>query len=470
MVFRKLPGSPSPARQVLAGLTVRVVGVVSPGGRHPARSVLIGFSLFILAGALVLMLPVATSSGEVADFPTALFTATSAACVTGLVVVDTEHYWSGFGQAVLLVLIQVGGIGIITVASLLGLLVSRRFSMGMQSSMQAEQRGIGSRDVRRVVRRIAVLSIAIETALAVVLAVRFVAGYGQPLGEAVYSGVFHAVSAFAGAGFSLYSQSLSAYSGDAWVVLPVGVVGFVAGIGFPVLFEIARRHHRPRQWTLHTKLTLLVSLVLLGITFVFVLVGEWSNPASLGPMGVGEKLLGAFFSGTMLRSVGLTLFDVSGLRPETMVLFEIMMFIGGGSASTAGGIKVTTFAVLAFAILAEVRGEPTVHVLGRRLSAAVQRQALTIALLSVGLVMGATMVLLTLTEHPLDRVLFEVTSAFGTVGLSTGITGDLPVAGELVLVVLMIVGRLGSITAATALALRERRRRYELPEERLVVG
>ena len=444
--------------------------MLGPRGRHPARSVLVGFALFILAGALVLMLPVASASGRSTEFSTALFTATSAACVTGLTVVDTEHHWSAFGQAVLLVLIQVGGIGIITVASLLGLLVSRRFSMGMQSSMQAEMRGIGSRDVRRVVRRIAVLSIAVEAALAVVLTARFVAGHGQPIGEAFYSGVFHAVSAFAGAGFSLYSQSLAAYSGDVWVVVPVGVVGFVAGVGFPVLFEIARRHHRPRGWTLHTKLTLLVSLVLLGVTFVFVLVGEWSNPDSLGPMGVGEKLLGAFFGSTMLRSVGLTLFDVSALRPETMVLFEIMMFIGGGSASTAGGIKVTTFAVLAFAILAEVRGEPTVHVLGRRISSAVQRQALTIALLSVGLVMVSTMVLLTLTEHPLDRVLFEVTSAFGTVGLSAGITGDLPVAGELVLVVLMFVGRLGTITAATALALRERRRRYELPEERLVVG
>lgn len=465
----------------MTGLGARVVGVITLSGRHPARSVLVGFALFILSGAVVLMLPAATSSGRSADFSTALFTATSAACVTGLAVVDTGHYWSAFGQAVLLVLIQVGGIGIITVASLLGLLVSRRFSMGMQSSMQSEMRGIGPRDVRRVVRRIFMLTIVIETVLAVMLTVRFAATYRQPLGEAVYSGVFHAVSAFAGAGFSLYSQSLASYSGDPWIVLPVGVVGFVAGIGFPVLFEIARRQHHlirsarsprrnPYRWTLHTKLTLLVSLVLLGAAFAFVLAFEWSNPDSLGPMGVGEKVLAAFFSSAMLRSVGLTVFDVDALRPESMVLFEMMMFVGGGSASTAGGIKVTTFAVLAFIILAEVRGEPTVHVLGRQLPAMVQRQALTIALLSVGLVMTATILLLMLTEHPLDRVLFEVTSAFGTVGLSAGITADLPVVGELVLVVLMFVGRLGTITAATALALRERRRRYELPEERPIVG
>lgn len=452
-----------------AGLGARVLGVITPSGRHPARSVLVGFALFILLGATVLMLPAATSSGRSADFSTALFTATSAACVTGLAVVDTEH-WSAFGQAVLLVLIQVGGIGIITVGSLLGLLASRRFSMGMQSSMQTEMRGIELRDVRRVVRRIFALSIAIEAVLALVLTARFAASYRQPLGDAVYSGVFHAVSAFAGAGFSLYPESLAAYSGDLWVVLPVGVVGFVAGIGFPVLFEIARRHHHPRRWSLMTKLTLLVSLVLLAVAFLFVLLGEWSNPGSLGPMGSGKKVLAAFFSSTMLRSVGLTSFDVDALHPETMVLFEIMMFIGGGSASTAGGIKVTTFAVLAFTILAEVRGEPTVHILGRRLPAIVQRQALTIALLSVGVVMTSTMLLLALTEHPLDRILFEVTSAFGTVGMSAGVTADLPVAGEFVLIVLMFVGRLGTITAATALALRERRRRYELPEERLIVG
>lgn len=455
--------------------------MITPIGRRPALSVLIGFALFILVGSSVLTLPVAASSGHSANFSTALFTATSAACVTGLTVVETDQYWSPFGQAVLLVLIQVGGIGVITVASLLGLLVSRRFSMGMQSGMQSEMRGIGPPDVRRVVRRIFTLTIVIESALAVILAVRFAATYRHPLGDAVYSGVFHAVSAFAGAGFSLYSQSLASYSGDPWIVLPVGVVGLVAGVGFPVLFEIARRRHdllcsarssrsNLHRWTLHTKLTLLVSLVLLGTAFVFVLAVEWSNPDSLGPMGVGEKVLAAFFTSAMLRSVGLTVFDVDALHPGTMVLFEMMMFVGGGSASTAGGIKVTTFAVLIFIILAEVRGEPTVHVLGRRLPALIQRQAVTIGLLSVGLILTSTIVMLMLTRHPLDRILFEVTSAFGTVGLSAGITADLPVAGELVLVVLMFVGRLGTITAATALALRERHRRYELPEDRPIVG
>lgn len=454
----------------MTGLGARLVGAITPSGRHPARSVLLGFALLILVGAGALMLPAATVSGRSADFTSALFTATSAACVTGLAVVDTERYWSTFGQSVLLVLMQLGGIGIITVGSLLGLLASRRFSMGMQSSMQTEMRGIEPRDVRRVIRRIFALSLAIEAALAVVLTVRFAAGYRHPLGEAVYSGVFHSVSAFTGAGFSVYSGNLTAYSNDIWIVLPVGLVGFVAGIGFPVLFEIARRHHHPRRWSLMTKLTLLVSLVLLVVAFLFVLVVEWSNPGSLGPMGSGEKVLSAFFSSTMLRSVGLNTFDLDALHPGTMLLFDVMMFIGGGSASTAGGIKVTTFAVLAFIILAEVRGEPTVHVLGRRLPPLVQRQALTIALLSVGVVMTSTMLLLMLTEHSLDRILFEVTSAFGTVGLSTGITTDLPTAGQFVLIALMFIGRLGTITAATALTLRERRRRYELPEERLIVG
>jgi trk system potassium uptake protein len=200
------------------------------------------------------------------------------------------------------------------------------------------------------------------------------------------------------------------------------------------------------------------------------LAAEWTNPATMGPMSAGDKLLNAAFHSVTPRSGGLNTLDVGAFRVETLAINYVLMFIGGGSAGTAGGIKVTTFALLAFVMLAEIRGEPTVHVLGRRLPAAIQRQALTVALAAVGLVMAATVALLEITPIGLDAVLFETVSAFATVGLSTGITDDLPVAGQLVLVALMFVGRLGPITLASALALREHERRYELPEERTIVG
>lgn len=463
-------GDPPP-RRIGAGEAIRRgLRKLVPSGGHPARAVLTGFAGFIVIGTLVLMLPISTSSGRSTDFVTALFTSTSAVCVTGLTVVDTEYYWSEFGRVVLLVLMQIGGIGILTLASVLGLLVARRFGLRMQMTMQAEMRGIEFNDLRRIVGRIVLISVIIEAILALILTVRLMTEYGQSFGSALYSGVFHSVSTYTGGGFSLHSDSLTRYADDAWIGMPVALVGIIAGIGFPVLFEIARRTRRPHQWSLHTKITLITSGILLVVGFVFLLVAEWSNPRTFGPMGVGDKLAGAFFGSVTPRSIGLNVVDVGEMRSESLLLYDVLMFIGGGSASTAGGIKVTTFALLAFVIWAEVRGEPTVHVMGRRLPQTVQRQALTIALLGVGMVMTGTMALLALTEHHLERVLFEVISAFGTVGLSTGITGDVTTAGELILAGLMFVGRLGPITTATALALRERRRRYELPEERPIVG
>ncbi|WP_245565934.1 TrkH family potassium uptake protein [Thermocrispum municipale] len=470
MIERGAPGDPPSRPLTPVASTRRALSKLMPSGGHPTRAVLTLFAGFILFGTVVLMLPFSTTSGKSTDFVTALFTSTSAVCVTGLTVVDTEFYWSEFGHVVLLVLMQIGGIGIVTIASVLGLLVARRFSLRMQMTMQAEMRGIGFVDVRRIVTRVVIICVVIESILAVILTIRLVTAYGQSFGRALYSGVFHSVSTFTGGGFSLHSDSLARYAGDGWVSVPVAVVGIIAGIGFPVLFELGRRAKHPRRWSLHTKITLLTSAILLVVGFVFLLVAEWANPRTFGPMGVGAKIVSALFGSVVPRSIGLTTIDVSDMHSESLLLYDVLMFIGGGSASTAGGIKVTTFALLAFVIWAEIRGEPTVHVMGRRLSPMVQRQALTVALLGVGLVMSTTMVVLALTDIRLERVLFEVISAFGTVGLSTGVTGELPTAGVLILAAVMFVGRIGPITTATALALRERRRRYELPEERPIVG
>lgn len=438
--------------------------------RHPAQIVVLGFAAAIFVGTVLLTLPVARRGPGGASLVEALFTATSAVCVTGHIVVDTPEYWSTFGQVVILALIQIGGFGIMTVASLLILLTTRRLGLQSRLTAAAETRHLGIGDVRAVLLGVAVVSLAFEAVVAVMLTARLATAYDEPLGQAAYHGVFHAVSAFNNAGFSLYSDNLMGFASDALICLPIAVAVICGGLGFPVLLELRRQLRRPRRWSLHSKLTIGMTVVLLVGGTLFTLASEWANRTTLQPLDGGEKLLASFFHSVAARTAGFNTLDVGQLDDATLLGTDALMFIGGGSAGTAGGIKVTTFVLLLFVILAEVRGEGTVHVFDRRISGRVQRQALTVALLSVAAVIIPTVVLLEITEFSLDQVLFEVVSAFATVGLSTGITADLTPAGQLILVVLMFVGRLGPITLASALALRERRRLYELPEGRPIIG
>ncbi|MCC9706658.1 TrkH family potassium uptake protein [Streptomyces sp. MNU76] len=442
---------------------------------HPARTVVLAFAAAIALGTGLLALPLAAEDGTATGLVTALFTSTSAVCVTGLAVVDTGTYWSGFGEGVILALIQIGGFGIMTMASLLALLVSGKLRLRLQLTAQAETKSLDIGDVRRVLLGVAGTTLIVELAVGAVLSLRFRFGYGDSIGEAVYLGYFHAVSAFNNAGFGLHADSLTRYAQDPWVTLPIAVAVILGGLGFPVLLELLRHRNRHRttgrrNWTLHTRLTLVTTVVLLALGTLLTCLLEWTNPATLGSHDWPAKLLNGFFHSAMTRTAGFNSLDIGAMHASTLLMTCMLMFVGGGSAGTAGGIKVTTFAVLAVAIIAEVRGEPNSTVLGRRLAPHSLRQALTVVLLGVGLVMAATLALLSMTSLPLDGVLFEVVSAFATVGLSTGITADFPDAGQLILVLLMFIGRLGPVTLVSALALRERVRRYELPEERPVIG
>jgi potassium uptake TrkH family protein len=438
--------------------------------RHPARIVPVAFLVAIAIGTGLLMLPVARSGDGHPSPLTALFTATSAVCVTGLTVVDTTTYWSPFGQGVIMALVQIGGYGIMTLATLLGLLVSRRLGLRTRLVAQAESRVDDLSQLRGVLVRVALLMLCFEVAIAAVLALRFAVGYGKSPASALWHGTFHSVSAFNNAGFALYSDSLVGFATDPWICLPIALAVAVGAVGFPVLFELVREFRCPDRWSVHTRVTLFGTGALLIVGALSVLAFEWTNPATLGRFDVPGKVLAAVFQGVMPRSGGFNTVDYARMNPETLALTDALMFIGGGSASTAGGIKLTTFFVLAFVIWAEVRGEPDVVISRRRISSETQRQALTVALLGVALVFTGTLTLQAFTAQPLDRVLFETVSAFATVGLSTGITPTLPPGAQLVLVVLMYLGRVGSITVATGMALRSRHRLYRLPEERPIVG
>lgn len=429
-----------------------------------------GFGLAVLVGTLLLMLPVAQTGIDWTDPVTALFTATSAVCVTGLVVVDTGTYWSTFGEVVILALIQVGGLGTMTLASLLGLAISRKLGLRARVTAATETKAVGLGDVRGVVLGVARTSLVVEVAVAVVLALRFWAAYDVSPGRAAYLGVFHSVSAFNNAGFALWPDSLVRFATDPWICLPIAASVIVGGIGFPVILELRKRLRTPRAWSMHTKMTLWATAVLLVLGTLVITANEWRNPATLGQFDPPGRLLAGFFQAVMPRTAGFNSVDTGAMLEGSLLVTVVLMFIGGGSAGTAGGIKVTTFVLLLVVIWAEVRGERDVQAFDRRIGERVVRQALTIALLSVGLVTAATVVLVEITRMSTHLVLFEVVSAFATVGLSTGITADVGTAGHLVLTVLMFVGRLGPITLVSALALRERQRLYHHPEGRPLIG
>lgn len=436
----------------------------------PGQIVVAGFALAVALGTLLLLLPIARAGQGGAPVLTALFTSTSAVCITGLTVESTPSYWSGFGEVVIMALIQVGGFGIMTAASLLGLVTSRRLGLRARLTAQTETKAVGIGDVRRVVRTVALFSVALEGCTAVALSVRWWLAYDESLPRAAYLGLFHAVSAFNNAGFALYGDSLEGFATDPWISLSIAAAVIAGGLGFPVLFELRRELTRPRKWSLHTKVTVTTTTILFAVGAVAITALEWTNEGTLGPLSVPGKLLAGFFQGVTPRSSGFNSVDYAQMDQASLLVTDVLMFIGGGSAGTAGGIKVTTFAILAIVIYAALRGDPDVNVAHRRVSTATQQQALTVALLAVGMVMASTIALLIATPLTLEQALFEVISAFATVGLSTGITADLPAGGQLLLIALMFIGRLGPITVASALALRERPILYRLPEERPIIG
>lgn len=438
--------------------------------RHPARPVVFGFAVAIAVGTVLLSLGPATAGPGRAPVLTALFTSTSAVCVTGLVVVDTGAYWSGFGEGVILALVQIGGFGIMTGATVVALVVFRRIGLRRRMLAQAETGTLVLGDVRRIVRQVLVFTVIFEMAAAAVLAVRFAAGYGESPARALYLGVFHSVSAFNNAGFGLFPDNLVRFATDPWISGTILVALIAGGLGFPVLNELFGDRRAPRRWSLHTKITVGGTAVLLTGGVAAILALEWTNPATLGPLALPGKLLAGLFHSASPRTAGFNSLDVAGMREATWLATMVLMFIGGGSASTAGGIKVSTFFLLAYVIWAEMRGGSEVHAFGRRLTATAHRQALTVALLGVAAVVGGTFVLMASNPFPLAPASFEVISAFGTVGLSTGITADVDTLGRFLLVALMFVGRLGPATLGVALVLRERDLRYRYPEERPIIG
>ncbi len=439
-----------------------------PAARAPLVLAL-GFLVVILAGSALLMLPISTADGAGAAYLTALFTATSAVCVTGLVVVDTGSYWSPFGQAVILVLIQVGGLGFMTSSTLLLLLIGRRASLRDRILLR-EAHGVPTMEgVLRLTRQVLLVTAAIEASGAAILFVRFMQDF--PAGQALWMGVFHSVSAFNNAGFDLFRgfRSLTIYNQDPTVLLTIALLIMLGGISFTVIVDMAG----VKGWRfllLDTKLVLAVTAGLLLVGTLGLLAMEYSNYATLGPMELPAKLLNAFFSAVTPRTAGYNSIDVGNMTQAGLLLTIALMYIGAASGSTGGGIKVNTFGVLTAAVMSSIRGRDRASAFGREFRQDHVNRALTVTLLSLGLVFGTTLTLSMTERFSLLQLLFETTSAFGTVGLSTGITPELSHVGKLVVIATMYVGRVGPLTVALALAQRDKPDMYHLPEGRVKIG
>jgi len=429
-----------------------------------------GFGLAIVVGTAMLMLPVSKSGPGGATFVQALFTSTSAVCVTGLTVVDTPTFWSPFGQVVILLLIQIGGLGIMIFAALVGLVLARKFTVRSRLNTAAEAKSVGLDDIRGVARGIVLTSLIVEAVTFGMLFVRFLAGYGYSLGEASWFALFHAVSSFNNAGFALYSDSLMGFVNDPFICLPIAGAIIVGGLGFPVLFQLRKEFRRPLHWSMNTKIVLWATVVLLTAGTAYITLLEWNNPATFGALDPWSRVLAGFFQSVQTRTAGFNSVDIGAMHDETWLGMEVLMFIGGGPAGTAGGIKVTTFAVLFFIMMTELRGEGAVNIFGKRLSRAVHRQAITVVLIALAAVVFGAGLIMFLTGEELDHALFETVSAFATVGLSTGITANLSEPAQIVVVALMFLGRIGPLTLGSAIALRERRILYEFPKERPAIG
>lgn len=436
---------------------------------YPARATLLVFILLIVVVTSLLILPIAHSGKQTISIVDAFFTAVSAVCVTGLTVVDTSIAWSSFGLTVIASAIFVGGLGVMTLAAMLAYTVSRHLGLTQRMLASDATRSSQIGGVSGLVRSVFFSSLIIQVLVFVVLFTYLIStGFSFP--DSLSNGAFMAISGFNNAGFVSLPGGIGKYVGSWGILLPLTIAALIGAVGFPVLNELRHHFRTPRRWTLHTKLTLTVFILLVFLSVVLTAAIEWNNPYTFGSLNTGDKILNSLLSGANTRSLGISAIDMSNFRSATIFLNDVFMFIGGGSGSTAGGIKVTTVAILALAVVAEARGNPDIEAYRRRISKSTLRLAVAVLFVAAALVVTAVFILLLTTQYNVGTVLFEAISAFGTVGLSLGITPALPAGAKVILALLMFAGRLGPMTVAAALALRERSRLVRMPEARPIVG
>lgn len=417
----------------------------------------------------MLLLPFSTNSGQSPGFINALFTATSAVCVAGLVIADTATYWSPFGQAVILALIQIGGLGFMAGATIVLLLIGRRITLKDRLLLREALGSSGIGGLVRFTQGIALMVLAIEAVGAILLLIRFASRY--PVGSAIWQAVFHAISGFNNAGFSILpeSQGFIPYQEDYYVIIVVSILMVLGATGYAVLANVARVRRFTRL-ALDTKIVIVASVSLLVLGTFLIMLMEFTNPNTLGPLPIQYKLLNSFFLSAASRTTGFSTIPIGSLTEYTLFFIMALMFIGGAAGSMSGGIKVNTFGVLTAAIVASIRGREHAEAFGREISESQIHKALTLAALAIGIIFTSVMILTFTEGAQFIATFFESVSAFSIVGHSTGITPTLSVWGKVTITITMFLGRVGPLTLAYSLTQRMERSLYRYAEERVKIG
>lgn len=432
---------------------------------NPAQILVTGFAAAILIGSILLTLPISVKSGE-ANFLTSFFTATSAICVTGLIVVDTATHWTAFGHLVIMLLFQIGGLGIMSFSAFLAFLMGRKFYLRERLAMQYSLNKSSLDKIASIFKYLLMFSFIIEFIGALLLFLRWFPVMG--IKKALWFGIFHSISAFNNAGFDLFGNfaSLTGFEGDIPLALILSALFIIGGLGFIVVYEIMNYRQYPRI-SLHSRIVLITTgILLLGGSVLF---GVLENNNLLQGLSIGEKVISAFFQ-TATRTCGFTMMDMAESSLSTQILLMFMMFVGGAPGSTAGGIKVTTLAILFLAMMSYLRGRNDIEVFERRIANGDFKKAITIFILAIVFVLLLVFIISIFHDYPLNVILFEVISAAGTVGLSLGITPQLDTTGQLLLIVAMFLGRVGPLTIAYSMIYGKKPVDLRYAESRVMVG
>jgi len=430
----------------------------------------IGFALVILIGGIILSLPISSVDGTYTSFLDSLFTSTSAVCVTGLVTVDTGTHWNNFGKIVIMLLIEIGGLGFMSLTIFIAILLGKKITLKDRLIMQEAMNTFNIQGLVKMVQYVLGFTFIVQVSGAILLATQFIPQFGWKTG--MFYSIFHSVSAFCNAGFDLFGNydSLVNYSSNAVVLLTIGGLIIIGGLGFTVSLEIFN-YRKARRLSTHSKMVIFITLFLIIFGAIFIFLVEYKNPVTLANMNFRDKVLNAFFASVTPRTAGFNSISTDGMTMAGKLMTIILMFIGGASGSTAGGLKVTTFGVLAFTLISALKGRDDTEAFGRRFSKETVYKAFTLLCISMMLVLTTT-IILTITEPDklFINLLYEATSAFATVGLTAGVTQSIGSISKVVLIITMYLGRVGALTVILAVINKKKRNRIKYPEAKILIG
>lgn len=428
----------------------------------------LGFLIVIIIGAIILSLPISSRTGEPTNFLDAIFTSTSAVCVTGLITLDTSAHWSVFGQTVIITLIEIGGLGFMSFGVLISLILGKKITLRERLVMQEAMNTYSIQGLVKMVKYVLIFTMSVQFFGALLLSTQFVPEYG--IGRGIFYSIFHSISAFCNAGFDLFGTSLVGYSSNSVVILVISALIIIGGLGFTVLLEIYE-FKGMKKLSLHSKLVLITTAILVFGGAILMLIFEYNNVDTIANMNIKDKLLNSFFASVTPRTAGFNSISTSGMTLASKFLTIILMFIGGSPGSTAGGLKTVTFGILVLTVICVIKGREDTEVFGRRFTKEIVYKSFTLLFIGVSLVIFSTMIL-SYTEVGVSFIdlLYETTSAFGTVGITLGLTPNLSSIGKVLIMLMMYFGRVGPLTVMLALTRKRKKSGYKYPEGKILIG